>query len=342
MVTGVLTAECMALPDGYTLLSECSQNAYACPHDTFCMDTEECLGITDWGHRCSVGVPHGYHCDSDWDDPGCAPCMPGTECVGAAGNKRCRMKCEDSGDCPCGDTGAVNGCNPDDGLCYRCRATGYTCNENTLCCDEDTICGPISGVCCNDLGTECDSDDKCCPEHICHSNGKCSECVPDLGPCTDSHDCCSELCLNGECREDCTGEAGKPCPVSGKQGECKKGVITCIDYVEACAQIHDPVPETCDDKDNDCDGQTDEGLQSYGSCSTAHPYECQSGFTTTGKKSCEDGDEVCKATIGVDYCNACDDPAQPNCGWCTTNPAQCSSNSQCAPGARCMYDSSYG
>lgn len=84
----------------------------------------------------------------------------------------------------------------------------------------------------------CTRDGDCCDEHICRSNGTCDERIPDLGACADSDDCCSELCISGECREDCTEEVGNPCLLALEEGECKKGVVTCDNYEKDC----DPGP----------------------------------------------------------------------------------------------------
>lgn len=334
--------QCAFPPFGMTLFSDCSADKDGCAHDLWCRDFDTCTSAPQYGDRCAAGVAQGYSCDSEWDDPACAPCMPGMDCMGAAGNKKCRLPCENDANCPCGDTGAVNACNPADDHCYRCRSTGQSCNENTLCCDTGTFCGPTSQICCPEVGTVCTDDSDCCDEHICRSNGTCNECIADLQACTDSDDCCSGVCHNGECREDCTDEIGDPCPVQNKEGECAKGVVTCIDYVRNCEQVNDPETEICDDKDNDCDGQTDEGVTGLGSCSASPPPGCQVGFEAPGTEVCEEGMEVCVSTPGVNFCTigSCDTTiaGSQSCGWCTTNPAECSVNSQCAPGAKCLYD----
>ncbi|HKP64332.1 MAG TPA: MopE-related protein [Polyangiales bacterium] len=41
-------------------------------------------------------------------------------------------------------------------------------------------------------------------------------------------------------------------------GECKKGMLVCVDGTEKCEGATGPQPEICDCKDNDCDGNIDE------------------------------------------------------------------------------------
>lgn len=78
---------------------------------------------------CAVGVEEGYACDSDWTsvynsatNPKCAPCMPGTNCIGGYCHQPCITTLMGA-DCPCGNFGEVNKCytNPASGAhdCYR-------------------------------------------------------------------------------------------------------------------------------------------------------------------------------------------------------------------------------
>lgn len=80
---------------------------------------------------------------------------------------------------------------------------------------------------------------------------------------------------------DCTKVGKVGCACSGKslscysydpitlgKGTCKKGLQACTNgFWEVCKGDFGPSPEVCDSKDNDCDGETDEGVKSTcGTC----------------------------------------------------------------------------
>jgi hypothetical protein len=52
----------------------------------------------------------------------------------------------------------------------------------------------------------------------------------------------------------------KPCS-TGKPGTCRAGVRQCVAGILRCVATTDPAPEVCNGVDDDCDGETDEGLQ---------------------------------------------------------------------------------
>lgn len=147
----------------------------------------------------------------------------------------------------------------------------------------------------------------------------------------------------------CKDGQGRPCygGPTGTEGKglCRGGAQLCVKGVwGACLGEVTPKPETCDGKDNNCDGSVDEGAPGAGtSCKTGAFGACSVGKTACvkGKLEClpvsKQGAEVCD---GKD--NDCDgrvDENNPggggNCstskkGECKTGKRQCLSGTlQC-------------
>ena len=174
-----------------------------------------------------------------------------------------------------------------DGCEYACIKTGDTeeCNNKDDDCNGET-----------DEGFKLDSDPKNCGScgTVCslpNATAGCAEvagivrCV--IASCDDSYadldgvasDGCEYQCpvwpksfeLCNDLDDDCDGvvnngnpEGGQdcalPCPGGFCQGECKPGTTTCVGVSLACLGGQGPSLETCDGKDNDCDGASDNGF----------------------------------------------------------------------------------
>ncbi|HAA58282.1 MAG TPA: hypothetical protein DCE42_26200, partial [Myxococcales bacterium] len=78
-----------------------------------------------------------------------------------------------------------------------------------------------------------------------------------------------ESCNNKD--DDCDGQVDNNipaanCTLGSKRGACRTGKQSCINGAYACVQVNQPTAETCNRIDDDCDGQTDEGLTCAPTC----------------------------------------------------------------------------
>jgi hypothetical protein len=96
-------------------------------------------------------------------------------------------------------------------------------------------------------------------------------------------------CKIGDTRSCYDGPAG----TSGV-GECRGGTQSCnsCQWDTACVGSVLPISEICDDKDNDCDGQIDNGFE----CRNGKSRECYDGLPGTNVFGiCHGGNQVCSS-----------------------------------------------
>ncbi len=215
-------------------------------------------------------------------DVHCRPCESDADCSGGicrplGGRQHCTSACDADADCPEG---------------HRCLALGSP---------SDTACVPQNGTC--DCGPGNAGSRRMCTRSNAH--GTCmglEVCDAQLGwvGC-DAVDAAPEDCNGVD--DDCNGliddglPATKPCHVSNEDGACF-GEATCCGTAGWFCSALQPLPETCNYRDDDCNGQIDDGF-----ADPAGRY--------TSKEHCGRCDTSCDAALPNAALTACDASAEP-------------------------------
>ncbi len=237
-------------------------------------------------------------------------------------------------------------------LCSDGRCVDIECFNNADCNDNNStttdICrhpGTEQSFCTNDnIVAICHTDSDCgmdgfISQNICFGNNvtrlfqdyTCNNPSTSVSFCSSElrqqvTQTCSNSCSNGECTTqtgECTPGQTRACGSSGT-GECRMGTQTCESngFYGSCSGAVNPVSEICDSKDNNCNGQTDEGnvctVQCQDECSQTGLTQCSgNGYKTCGNT---DSDSCLEWSTTVTNC-----AAGQSCtnGQCTNNPPQC-------------------
>ncbi len=206
--------------------------------------------------------------------------------------KSCLACTEDS---QCGDSGNACVQSPDGKVCgVDCTAGGdAVCPSGTMCIalrdsqgnELSRQCIPNSGACKSVITPSC-SGPSC--NSVVGPTGTPGTPTGSTGPVTPVCVASTEVCDGID--NDCDGLTDEDASGVALQKSCGTGIGECVG-VQVCTggaynacSAPAPTTETCNTKDDDCDGQTDEGLtasvDSCGSCGNVCPGASASGNST--------------------------------------------------------------
>jgi hypothetical protein len=211
------------------------------------------------------------------------------------------------------------------GDCDNTRSTVYpgapeTCNERDDDCDGQTDEGnPGGGAACT-TGQQgvCGAGTRTCVDGA-------LACVRNQAPSTEvctgglDEDCDGEVdAADTNCTPNCADADGDHFAVCGTGCQPPAGT-TCGDCDDTRPGVHPGVTETCNERDDDCDSQADEGNPGGGAaCNTGQQGVCGAGTRTcvTGALACVRNQapsaEVCTGGLDED-CDGQGDQTDPDC-----------------------------
>ena len=280
-----------------------------------------CLGCEDAPDPPGIGGggPDGGMVDAATGLDGCAPTPE--VCDGADND------CDGTADEDAAEVGAA--C---DG---PCGAGSRVCLDGALVCQGDR---PAMAELCNGEDDDCDGTVDEEPEGVGEACATCPgeyECTGGALVCTGGT---PEVCNGMD--DDCDGmvdEAIAPQPCGEVEGACEAGTQTCADgRLGACIGAVGPSDETCDGRDEDCDGMVDEGLDGCetigGPCQ--EDDDCPSGLCLD-----DDGSRYCsrECAVGGEDCG----PAAvcvevDGQAVCIPQFVPCETDCDCEDGLACM------
>ena len=172
-----------------------------------------------------------------------------------------------------------------------------TCNGGDDDCD-----GEID----EDVSRPCGSDAGACSAGLETCNaGAWSHCVGSVGPVLETCDGVDE-----DCDGDVDEALQRRCGID--TGLCRRGAQTCVDAQWGeCLNVVVPMVETCDGRDEDCDGEVDEGLPAR-PCGDFEGCVFRQTRCVDGVEQCLGDAPIAEVCDGLD--NDCDDVADEDLG----------------------------
>ncbi len=276
-------------------------------------------GDADLDHVALDDLPEGW--DVTWKEFPDKDAPPGEDCDACEDTSACPggfgCPCQDNGDCDSGwcvdgpdgpvcTDQCIEDC-PDGWSCLQVQGTGP--DVVFLCIPQFfNMCRPCAGEPdCFGQMMPAPGETRCAP-----LDGEGSFCLPECpdGNCPDGYQCedldGTQRCLPADGVCDCTPsyvieEAATPCTSENEFGVCE-GMRVCTDEGLNPCDAAEPVSETCNLEDDDCDGDVDEELAGL-------PCEASNEFgTCQGLSDCVDGETSCDAAEPTgETCNGLDD-----------------------------------
>ena len=167
-------------------------------------------------------------------------------------------------------------------------------------------------------GERCLDDENCAEGLVCE-RGQCAR------PCDPSPELCNGL--DDDCDPTTSDGADEDWLGSYCDGDdedlCEEGTWECSSGTRSCSEQGDAAIEECNDRDDDCDGDTDEGFE----CRIGAEESCTNDFGIRGSRTCSSSCSwgTCLAT---ETCNGRDDDGDGDVdeecpcanGWAWENP----------------------
>ncbi len=240
--------------------------------------------------------------------------------------------------------GLGQACGPGQSGIGECRAGVLRCANNGLVCEGAQ--GPVDET--------CDGKDNDCDGLTDNLKGPCGlslgECRPGAWRCEGSTPVCEqvqaptpEFCDGKD--NDCDGltdedpldpDLRTPTACGVDEGVCRKGLLRCLGGGKYCDESVDPSFERCNALDDNCNGQTDEGINPPGMCpppglppGTGLVGECRPGANMCLPTSPEGAGWSCVGGVGPapEVCDGKDN----DCDGAVDN------NAPCDPGFACAF-----